>query len=73
VFGSLQRFLGPVPTGPRGEILLSEDAALEQLLLRSDEAWKHWVAHTLDPNENTGSVADQLWQRMNEAEEGADG
>jgi hypothetical protein len=61
VFGSLRPYLAPIPTGPRGNPLLSEAAALEQLLIRDDEIWEHWVV------ENCGSMGDRLWERVQES------
>lgn len=60
----LQPYLAPVPTGPRGNILLNEFAALEQLLVRDDDAWSRWLSATYDPEESRGSVVDSLWKRV---------
>lgn len=69
MYGSLLPFLAPIPTGRRGEPLLSEDEALEQLLMRNDEAWKQWVVETYDPDEGRGNVSDVLWARVQAAAE----
>lgn len=53
-----------MPTGPRGNVLLNDVAALEQVLVRDDEVWKAWLTATYEEGESRGAVVDALWKRV---------